>query len=262
MKTAPLLLLIAGCSAANASNGPSGDRPVAELAVSPALVLAGQSISLDASNSYDPDNAAPAPPHGIAEYVWTLDQGAGASLAGSGAAVFVATVTSGMHAGSLVVVDEDGLESEAEPFSVNVEPPPNTTAMALRVSVSWDIDSADVNLHLVEQTAGGSFGVAPFDCFFSNKTPDWGEPGSENDPTLDVDDTDGFGPENITVATQDGGVTYRVVVHYFSDDGLGATTALVRIYFNDALAFEDSASLSNDNVWDVATITDGIVSAF
>ncbi len=54
-------------------------------------------------------------------------------------------------------------------------------------------------------------------CSFQNTNPEWGESTSYNDdPSLDIDDVDGYGPETITMKTPVSG-TYRVVVRMFSD---------------------------------------------
>jgi hypothetical protein len=54
---------------------------------------------------------------------------------------------------------------------------------------------------------------------------DWGGPGTADDPHLDIDDTNGFGPENTNIDEPANG-TYRVGVHAFSGSG----NVTVRIY--------------------------------
>ncbi len=74
-------------------------------------------------------------------------------------------------------------------------------------------------------------------CSFQNTNPDWGSSDTEDDdPSLDIDDVDGYGPETITLKTPVSG-TYRVVARVFSDP-LGdisedsPVTAFVKILIN------------------------------
>ena len=57
----------------------------------------------------------------------------------------------------------------------------------------------------------------------------------EDNPTLDVDDTDGFGPENITIPMLVPGL-YRVAVHGFD----GAGDATVRVVLGEGTTDEVS----------------------
>jgi hypothetical protein len=105
----------------------------------------------------------------------------------------------------------------------------------LRVEMLWNIgaanDPTDVDLHMLAVGDGGWISNA--DCNFRNCTPgrnlEWGAPGSQDNPRLDIDDTDGNGPENINIDfPQDR--TYRVGVHYWADDGFGPSTVTIRVY--------------------------------
>ncbi len=54
-------------------------------------------------------------------------------------------------------------------------------------------------------------------CSFQNTNPEWGDSAIEDDnPSLDIDDVDGYGPETITLKTPVSG-TYRVIARMFSD---------------------------------------------
>jgi hypothetical protein len=62
--------------------------------------------------------------------------------------------------------------------------------------------------------------VSPGDIW-PEPTLEWGAPDTpETDPRLDLDDTEGKGPENINVRRPDAG-TYRVAVHMFKPDTFG-----------------------------------------
>lgn len=96
-----------------------------------------------------------------------------------------------------------------------------------------DCDPSDVDLHLINSSAAGWFGDA--DCFYANcKTGServfWGTGGPEDDPHLDFDTTNGFGPENTNIDRPVADV-YRVGVDFFGANG-PVTTAdvVVNIY--------------------------------
>jgi hypothetical protein len=54
---------------------------------------------------------------------------------------------------------------------------------------------------------------------------EWANTGSDtDDPRLDLDDTEGKGPENINIRRPEPGI-YRIAVHFFDPDGFGAPDA-------------------------------------
>ena len=57
---------------------------------------------------------------------------------------------------------------------------------------------------------------------------------------MDVDDTNGFGPENITIDALPGPGTYRIYVHYYSDHGNGGTTVSASLMENGVPILSDS----------------------
>jgi len=73
--------------------------------------------------------------------------------------------------------------------------------MALRATLTWDTNETDVDFWITDPNGEK--------CYYANSTTDSGL-------TLDVDDTDGYGPENITTSTIIPG-DYLVQVHYYSD---------------------------------------------
>lgn len=137
----------------------------------------------------------------------------------------------------------------------------------LRIEMVWNIDSpeddADVDLHLMKQPDGQWFEPegAQDDCFWRNcrvcadqsetfcreklsedstaLTPRlvWFPPSDDDDPRLDLDDVQGYGPENINIrAPRDG--RYRVGVHYWHAHESDAADVVLRIYCRGALARE------------------------
>ncbi len=96
---------------------------------------------------------------------------------------------------------------------------------------------ADMDIHLLRE--GGQWSCNPDDCFYANPNPDWGEPFNDDDnPNLDIDDTDGLGPEQISLSGPEAGTAYDVGVHYFNDHGYGPSTATVRIFIRGELEWE------------------------
>lgn len=116
----------------------------------------------------------------------------------------------------------------------------------LRVEIFWNgppdrscdtmpgpgCDPTDVDLHLLRP------GTEPWfhsggDCHWANCTSgrrlDWFTPAVEDDPHLDIDDVEGFGPENVNVDRPAAG-TYRVGVDFWAGDARNTATVTVNIY--------------------------------
>jgi hypothetical protein len=130
----------------------------------------------------------------------------------------------------------------------------------LHLQLTWDVPTGDVDMHFRRVGVDPYFG--PSSCYFGTCTgtpPDWDGDGTESsagDPSLDIDDTNGFGPENINILNpQDG--EYEVGVHYWRSDG-DPTTATLKIYDKGSLKFDQTRLLSNtDDSWRVAKIAWG-----
>ena len=132
-----------------------------------------------------------------------------------------------------------------------------------------DGTGTDVDLHLRHERASGMWGHDPFDCYFRNSTPDWGVQGDPADnPSLDIDDTNGAGPENINLSDPEVGVTYDVGAIYFrSESTFGLrdvdprtehlSLVTVRIFARGDLLTEvvDREMEHVDEIWHVARIT-------
>lgn len=140
----------------------------------------------------------------------------------------------------LTVVDDDGMEGSCETL-VRAIP-----GEGFRVELYWNppdrscdthpgsgCDSTDVDLHLLHSAAPGWFD-GTYDCYYANCqwTPlPWDSAAGGDDPRLDLDDTEGFGPENINIDEPAVGHTYQVGVHFFSADSSDEPAqAYVRIY--------------------------------
>lgn len=253
------------------------------------------SVVLDATPSTDEDGPAGQP----VEYSWeVVEQPDGANsraverLSGDpqaplvGAleddkttprAVFFVPVV-GTYTLKLHVKDNLGQDAPSELCS---EPVAIVTITAesnedIHVEMSWDtpsdrnqddLNGSDVDLHMLHPR-GNDWGQSPYDCYYANPTPDWGVRGNPaDDPTLDLDDVDGHGPENITLDDPEDtsalGQPYRVGVDYYRaehQDSLqswGPSFITVKIYLGGQLAWENQEPKelpSTHDLWEVAQI--------
>lgn len=214
----------------------------------------------------------------IAKWDWSVDQPPGSQ------SMFIPSSTfpnvtfevnaEGVYTFSLTVYDEENFPSCApDTFEVAVIPD-----IAIRVELLWhtpgDPDETDegpeaganLDLHFTHPWAGGpdrdgdghpdGWFDQPFDCFWFNAHPEWGsfDPSVDDNPSLDCDDTDGAGPENITLNVPEE-VVYRVGVHYWNDQGYGESYATVRVYVDSLLAMEVAdVELVDSDMWEVCTI--------
>ena len=119
---------------------------------------------------------------------------------------------------------------------------------------------ADLDLHMARVWADDEeaawFNV-PFDCFWFNANPNWGslDPMVDDDPSLDRDDTDGAGPENLNLNITEEDASYEIMVNVWSDHGFGESLATVRIYVMGALVYEKAnVSLMHNDGWEVGTL--------
>lgn len=152
----------------------------------------------------------------------------------------------------LSVTDDRGLMSVND-ARVTLNATPQAT---LLVQLTWDSPMGDLDLHLRQEEAAW---CSEGSCYAQNcvlGSVDWdGVPGaSPGDPVQDIDDLDGFGPENIFIEQPVDGV-YRIGVHAFSAVS-SAVTATVKVFAGGALLSEDSFVVTAlGDFWDVADIT-------
>jgi hypothetical protein len=251
-------------------------------------VRVGDIVVLDGSASSDPDGPGGVP----VRYEWVVVERPDGSVSqpverffepgapGGGGpeddpltptAVFFVDLP-GAFTFELRVTDEDGLTapSEACPAdaSVNIRA---TQVEDLHVQLIWDTPAdpdetdergTDLDVHLRHPDAEDFFDMR-LDCFSMNTNPDWGEPGDPaDDPSLDFDDINGAGPENISISrvqdTDRLGAPYEAAVFYFDDADLGPTDATLRIYRDGDLAFDATRRLDRPGLlWHAASIHTG-----
>lgn len=86
----------------------------------------------------------------------------------------------------------------------------------LRITIAWDELGDDWELHLIRE--GGHINEAANDCTWTTCLSgglDWGVAGDPvDDPLKDVDDVDGYGPENITLQSPAAGAYTLMVEHW------------------------------------------------
>lgn len=143
-----------------------------------------------------------------------------------------------------LVADSGGWrEEDSVDFTADIEP------AAFRVTLSWDTDETDVDLWVTDPS--GEL------CFYNNPT-------TASGLVLDVDDINGYGPENITNLAPPAG-DYLVQVHYYSDhdheQAIGSNCQIV-IRLNEGTDDEQLATYSGflgdtGDMWTVTTITIG-----
>jgi len=277
--------------------GTLNDCPEARVTESEYIVLPLDIVTLDASNSVDADW----PAWRQLRYEWTVisrPQGSTAvpveqfhnplRPADGGPPDSVETPTAqffvdltGEYIIELRVVDN--LEAVA-PSDVCEQPPAQVRILAepdedIHVQMVWDTpgddtapvnpqtdaDGTDVDLWFLHPNAQ-SWSDISRRCYYGNSSPDWGVLGQVDDnPSLDIDDVNGAGPENINLNnpenTQMLGSAYRVGAHYyrsFREAGLGdygPSLVTMRIYLGGALAFEaDRELIDTEDFWEVASI--------
>jgi hypothetical protein len=125
------------------------------------------------------------------------------------------------------------------------------------VELSWDADN-DLDLHLLH---GDAAIFSNGDCDWCNQHPAWNEAGRPDDPSLDWDMINGFGPETITIDDPSPD-EYRVGVHYYGENALAAcigpcaqATATINVYISGELAASYSQSFDDQGqVWEAAVI--------
>jgi len=179
-------------------------------------------------------------------------------LAGNQAISFDMVYTpglAGIDSGYFTFVNTDPATPEAKLDVYGVGIPPPLEDIGLHIELEWDQDDCDVDLHLVKP--GGKLFDCKDDCYYANMNPDWGAPNDFiDDPFLDYDDVDGYGPENLNVSEPVPG-TYKVTMHYYSDSyegwGGSSTKATVRIYSYGNLLGEFGPKMLEytDKTWDV-----------
>ena len=208
----------------------------------------------------------------ITEYEWQVDQPEGSTaefLPSNTVAnpTFLAN-TAGIYTFTLRVWDDEGLEScVADTIVVEVKPDE-----AIHVELLWqtagdenlkDDVGADLDLHFLWLHPAGlsnkndidddgepdAFFDMKWDCYYNNKAPNWGA-------SLDLDDTNGAGPENVNFKDPSVEHGYRVGVHYWPENDLGPSDVTLLFFVKGDLVEELTiTNFTKGQMWDAATVT-------
>ena len=184
----------------------------------------------------------------VEEYVWDLrEQPAGSTStfvsdeSGETGQLFLDLV--GSYVLCLTIIDANDTMSAPTCTTIFAIP-----SQLIHIQLVWDTDTSDMDLHLLHQNAQGQWGMGsqnqPWDCYFANKTPSWGV-GVESTPSLDIDDINGYGPENINLDNPEDDHVYSVGVQYYDPHEAGESIATVRIYIHSSLESEQSRALNS-----------------
>jgi hypothetical protein len=142
----------------------------------------------------------------------------------------------------------DALDGVGESYTISFCERDAAPAQELLTILTWDVDNSDVDTHIYNNTEGT-------EVAYYSMSQSWGD--------LDIDDTDGFGPETFTTTPGTAGNLYQIKAHYYSDHGSGPTTATMRVVYYDAAAgitcdFSASQVMNSYDWWDVATVGPGM----
>lgn len=194
----------------------------------------------------------------------------------------------GIYRFELLVQDELGNRSgsaECPNGEVTILVQPD---QAIHVELTWvtpgDADEtdtgdgvgSDLDLHFAHEDARGPdldddglpdpWFDKKWDSFWYNTNPTWGNLGSDlDDPSLDLDDTDGAGPENLNLSVPQDGVTYKIGVHYWNDrnffptdptnESFGPANATVKVFHFADLVYEVTYdNMDRYDMWCVGAI--------
>ena len=117
-------------------------------------------------------------------------------------------------------------------------------ARDITVTLTWDTDRTDIDMHVYDPEGNHAWYHALT-----------GIPGG----SLDIDDTDGFGPETFTMETATPG-EWVVKVRYYNDHGVSTpTTAHVKVVeheqttqtFDHTFTVDQAQQDNSDNDWEV-----------
>ncbi|QDG51134.1 hypothetical protein FIV42_10420 [Persicimonas caeni] len=160
----------------------------------------------------------------------------------------------------LTVTNHDAPSACTSSASVTITATPSDD---VQISLTWDTPAdsdqtdnfgTDLDVHYLHPN--GRWDDPPWDLFWRNPDPNWADQNLDtDDPSLDIDDTDGAGPEHVSHSNLEQ-LRYRVGAYYYSDNTLDQSFATVRIYLQGTLAYEDANKEMprTGSFWDAAII--------
>ena len=209
------------------------------------------------NTSYDTDGYA------IVDYDWTIisSPGGSTSTMPGGAANrngFLPDLA-GEYVAELVVTNELGVQSE--PCEAILQAVPGQD---LWIQMYWTHAGDDMDLHLLKP--GGTL-QSDSDCYYGNCVGgnlDWGILGNTDDnPSLDLDDIAGTGPENINIADPESGF-FTVYVHDYPGSTYEAgNDVTVVIFAGGSMVWSNTKTINGEDSytpfaeinWPAGTVT-------
>lgn len=112
----------------------------------------------------------------------------------------------------------------------------------IKIILTWDTDGTDIDLHVINPKE--------VDCCYSN-------PQTEEGGKLDVDITDGYGPEVFTQTNAARGV-YKVKAHYYSSNGHPQTHVRLQVILFEGTDLEkiyrfDKVLTKTNDIFEIGT---------
>ena len=219
----------------------------------------------------------------IKKYLWTAKQPAGSNKGFSPSSAFPNPTFTPDAAGDyqfcLDVWDTSGTQSCKQTCAIVAVVPNNAVHVELLWDTPGDADQtdtgpaagADLDLHFTHPLANqpdvdcdgapDPWFDNPFDCFWFNNAPEWDSmnPAIGDNPTLDLDDTDGAGPENLNLESPAGTAqdphAYSIGVHYWNDHKFGPSYATLTVYMFGTIALKvDTVALQPLDMWYVGKL--------
>lgn len=201
-------------------------------------------VTISGSGS-DPDG-------GAVSYRWTVTSAPNGSTSQPNAPTAATTTfyvdLAGDYELTLTVTDNEGESSSCKVF-ISAVP-----TELLHIELVWDTPYGDADLHMVRPgVAVATAWYTTDDCWYGNTTTAWPPNGQANNASLDVDETDGYGPENINIDQTPANGLFTIGVAYYCSHsvaargggppepvtpGDGPAIASVRIYCRGTLAQE------------------------
>ncbi len=163
----------------------------------------------------------------------------------------------GTYVVELTVTDDAGIASCGAPARVEIDAKPE---VGIYVELSWDTPTdtdahdeygTDMDLHFLHPM--GTWNDAPWDVYWEYPAQVWS---TGETPELQIDDTDGFGPETVIHPNPAAGTAYAIGVYYYNENGFGPSTASVRTFVDGNLTHEaDRALIDRGAFWYVADVS-------
>jgi hypothetical protein len=150
----------------------------------------------------------------------------------------------GVYQIELIVTDFNGIASEPAVCVADIIPNEQ-----LYVALSWDTPNSDLDLHMIPD---GESMWGCMDCSFCTPVPGW--PAAWGTPVYALDNTSGYGPENINVMNPQA-MQYYIRAHYYADHGGGETRATASIYINGELIDTMTASMNSAHRWKIGYVS-------